>query len=732
MKKLTALCLCLALLCPWALAAEEEQNLWTRTEGDGSYVTIRVPAPEGVGMSWAEYRYLSVRYADTKEPVPLSSDYLRGYLFATVPAEQAGRPLEVFEGEKHRFPDCITVWEGTEYYEEYYGGGDLCIRGVVQGDQAGNLNAGQGLTRAEAFAFLCRLLSLEPAGDPGFADVAPGDWYYETASAARAAGIAAQDVNFNPTRPVTRGEFTVVLARAMEAVGWLTIPEEGTAEDLTRLADAAAIPDWALDAYLAFEGDGQGYLGIFTQRETGERDPNDGGLIYENLAQWDQQATRGEVIQFMNEARRQLPWYPTQEAIDWGFDQTMPVVDGSTSTYPYTMAVYGALFSNSNRHPQYPQSHSKSFYSYDRLISGEADLLFASTKPTQDTLDKAAAAGVELEFIPISYDAMVFFTNGDNPATGLTMEQIRNVYVDNAYTNWNQMGGPDAGLVPFCRNRDSGSQAQMEEFFLQGGEIHPDIQEETTSVAMASVLTDVVEAKSDDPLTYGLGYSIYYYYLQTTPMLVGPDALKLLEVEGVYPTDATIADGSYPLAGYNYVVLRADQPEGSLARRMADFMLSRAGQQCVANAGFGPLSNDPRADFEEQNPGWTVADIFRADDFGYMAVAQDENGALRAVYLVQSSGTWGPLTQADCPAAGEGGMTAALLGGRDSTLVFGHIGDGTEATLRLTYEGGSQSQTVYSGAVFGFLLEGSPAIESLELIRDGSVVARLEGADLAA
>ena len=745
MKKLTALCLCLALLCPWALAAEEEQNLWTRTEGDGSYVTIRVPAPEGVGMSWAEYRYLMVRYADTKEPVPLTSDYQRGYLFATVPAEQAGRPLEVFQGEEHRFPDCVTVWNDTEYYQEYYGGGDLYLRGVVEGDQAGNLNAEQGLTRAEAFALICRLLSLVEEEDEGelwagwyyangqstgYADVDPDDWYFPVAATALVHGLAAADTRFYPDRPVTRGEFTVMLARAMEAVGWLTIPEDGTAEDLTRLADAAAIPDWALGAYLAFEGDGQGYLGIFTQRETGERDPNDGGPVYEDLAQWDRQATRGEVIQFMNEARRQLPWYPTQEAIDWGFDQTMPVVDGSTSTYPYTMAVYGALFANSNHHPQYPQSHSKSFYSYDRLISGEADLLFASTKPTQDTLDKAAAAGVELELIPISYDAMVFFTNGDNSATGLTMEQIRNVYVDNAYTNWNQMGGPDAKLIPFCRNRDSGSQAQMEEFFLQGGEIHPDIQEETTSVAMASVLTDVDDAKSDDPLTYGLGYSIYYYYLQTTPMLVGPDALKLLEVEGVYPTDATIADGSYPLAGYNYVVLRADQPEGSLARRMADFMLSRAGQQCVASAGFGPLSNDPKADFEEQNPGWTVADIFRADDFGYMAVAQEENGALRAAYLVQNSGTWGSLTQADCPAAGEGDMSAALLGGRDSTLVFGHIGDGAEATLRLTYEGGSQSQTVYSGAVFSFLLEGSPAIESLELIRDGSVVARISGEEL--
>ena len=589
MRRMIALGLCLALLCPAVLAAEGEETLWRRVEGNGSYVTLRVPCPEGAELGWPESRRLSVRYADTGEPVGLTSDLMWGeWIFATVPADQAGRPLEAFLGEEHRFPDCITYWEDVELYEEYYGAGDLYYRGVVQGDQAGRLNAGAALTRAEAFALVCRLLGLKPAGDPGYADVEPEDWYYDTASAAQAAGIAEAGENFEAGRPVTRGEFTVMLARAMERVGWLTIPD-GTAADLA-LDDAGEIPGWALGAYLAFA---QANVPLIqTMQETGADDPDGGAPAYAYLAEWDREVQRGEAIQFLNGARQQLPWYPSQAAIDYGFDREMPVIDGSTSTYPYTMAVYGALFSNYANHPQFPESNSKSFYSYDRLIKGEVDILFASSKPTQDTLDKAAAAGVELELIPISYDAMVFFTNGDNPAEGITMEQIRDIYVENAYDNWAQIGGPDAGLIPFCRNRDSGSQAQMEEFFLHGSQIHPDIQRETTSVAMASVLTDVYDAGQKDPLTYGLGYSVYYYYLQTAPMLVGPDALKLLAVDGVYPTDETIADGSYPLAGYNYAVVRADEAPDSPARRMAEFMLSKTGQDCVSNAGFGPLSQE--------------------------------------------------------------------------------------------------------------------------------------------
>lgn len=34
----------------------------------------------------------------------------------------------------------------------------------------------------------------------------------------------------------------------------------------------------------------------------------------------------------------------TTEAINMGFDVEMPIIDGSTSTYPYTNAVYNRCF----------------------------------------------------------------------------------------------------------------------------------------------------------------------------------------------------------------------------------------------------------------------------------------------------------------------------------------------------------------------------------------------------
>ena len=583
MKKYLSFLLSVLLLGALLPAAQaEEAPLWTREEGDGAYVTIRIPDPADANdLGWAKARYRAVRYADTKEPVALSSGHWMGYLFATVPARDADRPLEVFQGE--RFD-----WTDIQYQSEPMGANLLYIRGILQGDGQGRLNLDQVLTRAEAFTLLVRLLGLEPGNDPGYGDVHPGDWYYEAVSAARAAELASADKLFRPNDQVTRAEFTTMVYRAFRTVGWARTTE-GTAADLD-LADAGSIPDWALEAYLALERCGN----ISTDRETEETDPTDGVPIPEYLAEPGKGATREEVIGLLEGALRWLPVYPSQEAIALGFDQAMPVIDGSTSTYPYTSVLYGRLFQNYSAHPAYPAKHSKSHASYERLINGEVDVLFAATEASNELEEQARAAGVELEYIPIAYDAMVFFTNEENPVQGLTIEQLQDIYARNAYDNWNQVGGPDARLLPYCRNTDSGSHALMERLILDGGalSLSEGLLAESVSTAMQTALTDVASALETDPAGYAIGYSVYYYYRNAEMMMgdVTENRLHLLAVDGVTPSDETIADGSYPLSSYNYIVLRAGEPEDSPARRLASFMLTEAGQEVVVNAGFGALA----------------------------------------------------------------------------------------------------------------------------------------------
>ena len=585
MKKLLASALACLLLCQGAASAAggDAGQAWSRPEGDGSYVTIRVPGEPD--MALIDTFDLAVRYADTGEPVALSSAYLDGYLFATVPAENADRPLEVFRGDD-------PVW--TDLREQYLaanGSSDLQIRGVVRGDNAGRLKQDAPLTRAEGAVLMARLLDLQPAERPGYSDVSPDAWYHEEVSAAAAAGLFAADGRLLPDAALTRAEVTVLLARALSFVGWLDIPAESDLSG-TGLMDAESVPSWAAGAYQALFACNPGIAPV-TEKPTGAYYWEDAPVLGD-YAEPENPITRGEAITSMNQAMRWVPCYPTEAAIQFGLDREMPVIDGSTSTYPYTQGVYSVLFTNGTAHPQFPKSHSKSFASYERLIRGEADVLFAATKASAELESLVAEQGVELQYIPIAYDAMVFFTNLENPVNGLTRQQIQDIYVRNAYSSWDQVGGPEAKLLPYCRNTDSGSHALMERYFLEDGKLSlaPEILQGNVSVAMSSALTDVASALSLDPPAYAIGYSVYAYYGSYEEMMtdVTPNKLKLLAVDGVLPTAETIADGTYPLADYNYLVLRSDEPKDSPARRLAEFMVSDAGQQAVADSGFLPLA----------------------------------------------------------------------------------------------------------------------------------------------
>lgn len=75
-----------------------------------------------------------------------------------------------------------------------------------------------------------------------------------------------------------------------------------------------------------------------------------------------------------------------------------------------------------------------------------------------------------------------------------------------------------------------------------------------------------------------LGYSVFYYasYMYEKP------GLKFLAVDGVAPTDETIADGSYPFLNDFYAVIRADEPAGSPARQIAEWLQTDEGKALIA------------------------------------------------------------------------------------------------------------------------------------------------------
>ncbi len=559
-------------------------NPYVYAKDDTGFIKVSINYPEGEELFASDYQKYSrimARYADDKTPIALSK-YYDGHVWVSIPKESEGREIEVYIASEVSFPDDNDSFE-------FYTMKKMAERGVIHGNHEGYANPLSNLTRAEAAAMVMRTLGIDTSDTKTpFTDVNENEWYAGVINAAYKYGIikGVSETKFSPKRVVTRAEATVMVARAIWTAGFGVENVSATTEQIRsslNFYDVDKVAPWALSAYDAL--DTHNVFDTIFADELGIETSD--GVLY-NLSP-NKVATRYDIANMLYRVCENYQVYPSQNAIKYGFDKEMPAIDGSTSTYPFTTNLYSQLFANGYRHPQRPDAHSKSHATYQRLINGEIDMMFASVYPASDILKMAEEKGVGLELIPIAYDAMIFFTNAGNSIEGLTKAQISDIYVRNAYSNWNEVGGPDALLYPYCRNNDSGSHAQMEKHFLGGNEIHETIRQESTSVAMANVLTDVMDAKTNDPLGYGLGYSIYYYFNNMDMIFDTNTHLKLLAIDGVHPNDDTIADGSYPLSNNTYIVIRKDEPDGSPARKMAEFMLTEAGQYIVELAGFGPL-----------------------------------------------------------------------------------------------------------------------------------------------
>ena len=561
MKKFISLLLVFTMLLSLATVIYAEEKITS----EENFAKIKIPFPEEIELRdrWRT----KARFKDSGQAITLSA-YYEDYMFATVPVEDKDREIEVF------IPDEIQFTDYNPENYEFYVMQELSKTGVILGNEKGEAKPFDNVTRAEAVAMVIRFLGLHTGEykELPFYDVNRNDWFYQVVSKAYDCGIVVGDseTTFFPNRNVTREEITVMVARGLKYA------DLRCAETTIHAKDTDKISEWAKDAY----------------KIIGSCYPSDPDITNpeqpERLLNPQKDATRYDVAYILDNCTDRCQLYPSDIAVHFGFDKEMPVIDGSTSTFPFTESVYTMLFYNGMSHEKAPVKHSKSHVSYQRLINGEVDMIFASVYPASDILEMAEEKGVELELIPIAYDAMIFFTNMENPAVGLTTEQISEIYVNNAYKNWNEIGGSDALLYAYCRNNDSGSHAQMEKHFLKGNEIHPEVQKET-SYTMSNVLTDVQNSKTNNPVGYGLGYSIYYYFHNMDLFYDTSKTLKLLEIDGVAPNDETIASGEYPLSNNTYIVLRKDTPVEAPARKMAEFMLTEAGQQCVENAGFGKL-----------------------------------------------------------------------------------------------------------------------------------------------
>lgn len=256
-------------------------------------------------------------------------------------------------------------------------------------------------------------------------------------------------------------------------------------------------------------------------------------------------------------------------------DFVYPGTDGSTSTTNLEKAVKKAIFGS-----EQPVKHSKTYQAFNNLLEKPQQYKLIFTTPLSEIqIQQMAEKGYKYEAEPVAGEGFVFVVNKNNPVDTLTVEQLKGIY-SGKITNWSQVGGNDAKIVAYQRNADSGSQNYMISFMGDTPLMAPNT--DTIPASMGQIL-DVV-ANYDNAVD-AIGYSVYAY---SDGMYENISEIKYIKVNGVEPSLKTLADGTYPLLGYNYAVFSAEEPEDSDVRLLVKWIQSDAGQQVVTDAGYVP------------------------------------------------------------------------------------------------------------------------------------------------
>lgn len=278
-------------------------------------------------------------------------------------------------------------------------------------------------------------------------------------------------------------------------------------------------------------------------------------------------------------------------------EQDMPVMDGAEACYPLYAAIAKAVYKDidviekkwAQSHRESPNGKIVSFTNtivgFERLVLPELAIqqvdLFFGARPSADQKMLAEEYGIEIEVTPIGREAFVFFVEEDNPVSDLTSEQIKAIYHGNI-TNWQEVGGKNQEIVAFQRPKNSGSQTMMEYFMSETTLKEPKAYE--TVDAMSGVITHVAQYANE---AGALGYS-FRYFLEG---LNQEKHVKLLSVDGVYPSLENIENGSYPLTTSLCLITRKNDPN-PYVQQMVDFILSEDGQSLIRQTGYAGLSAD--------------------------------------------------------------------------------------------------------------------------------------------
>jgi len=232
-------------------------------------------------------------------------------------------------------------------------------------------------------------------------------------------------------------------------------------------------------------------------------------------------------------------------------------IAGSTSVQPFS-EVLAEEFMAKNKGVQINVQGGGSSVGIEAAVTGAAQI-GASSRAV-----KAEETAKGLTATTIALDGIAVVVNPANTLTGLTTEQVMNIYLGNI-KNWNEVGGPDAVITVVTREEGSGTRDAFSEIVLAKKDI---IKTAIVQNSTGAVRTTVAGDKN----------AIGYVSLSSLNQEV-----KALDINGAAANEANVKAGTYKIQR-PFIYVTKGAPSG-LAQAFIDYVLSPEGQQLIVEEG---------------------------------------------------------------------------------------------------------------------------------------------------
>ncbi|MDH4321875.1 MAG: phosphate ABC transporter substrate-binding protein [Desulfobulbaceae bacterium] len=187
---------------------------------------------------------------------------------------------------------------------------------------------------------------------------------------------------------------------------------------------------------------------------------------------------------------------------------------------------------------------------------------------TGRALTEAERARYRLVSHPLALDGIAVAVNTENPVAGFSSEQVDMIFTGRI-DNWQELGGANAPIVRYCREKGSATLEVFEKKLLRG-----DLLAECNSVSSNGAMRNIISLDRN-----GIGYLSIGH--------LGSEKVKAVAIDGVVPSQQNALSGKYTVA--RTLFMNTGPSPSRLTTLFVEYLKSPEGAEIIKDAGYIPI-----------------------------------------------------------------------------------------------------------------------------------------------